>query len=82
MEYISSFISICTSHIFIQILLVQKMEKDWKVNGIHFLFYFNLYIPQIYTNTPSTKNGNFPNLILWNPFDYRIVLILSLITKI
>ena len=36
----------------------------------------------IYTIIPSTKNKNLPNLIILDPLDYKIVLILSLITEI
>ena len=48
---------------------------------INFFLDFNLYISYIYTNSLSTKNRNVPNLILSNPLDYGIVLIISLITK-
>ena len=48
---------------------------------INFFLHFNLYIPHIYTNTPNTKNRNFPHLILSNPLHYGIVLILSLLEK-
>ena len=59
---------------------VEKEDLKGKKNKL--LSWFQSAHTRIYTSIPSTKSRNFPNLILLNPLDYKIVLILFLITKI